>query len=1212
MRNEKFEGGRAQGFALVATISVMVLLVMIALAILSLSTVELRSSKHGWAMLEARANARMALMVALGELQESVGPDQRVTASADIHEARSADKKHITGVWTTENWEPTSPNNKEFVKWLATIPTSTTPTLEDVETPLAPFDVPGSELITIVGKGSVGEDAQAEDLVQVATVPITDNGRQTGSYAYWVADDSIKASYAISEENTPEAWEKAARTTTPYRTGMEVADSVLFENYPEVAKTNKINTPSKQTIDLNHPVDTPDDSPAKKYFHDFTSHSISLLTNTRDGGLKHDLSTAFEYDLAEFNELTEYHNSIEKNFTGNYARYGFNSTPELYPQNHSLGYLFEVPVTGTNNVLRGPTWDLLRNHYRLYKKEWDDFGWARSFNASDDDHFKARGSLPLSYAQTIGTSHDHLGREYGYRTSPGGMYVDHRSDHGFRAACAVPIRSDYDWRTALIRPTAARVAPTITRVTFVVGARKKSTGRAAPNDWKLAFSLDPYITIHNPYNRPIEFESIGMYGSKLSPFFINYEYYDTKGNLRSGDGKLTTYWNSHSALAYRLLPPSGGTFVLAPGEIKVLSPTPTGGSEQEIKYSGASHNFIEATLDYGEDSGLFSYFNANITAQNNSDIKLRLWSRARGEHDAFNFSLLSSKRPDGSAADLLTETPFPNMPSRVNVEDEDHITRVTIVSEKSSETKTFNVNSLPQLGEAGFYVGAYDLSMKGGTEDAPVFHHFSPRGQVYDYRNYDGSNEIAPSWKVEIKTVTDVSDLNLVMDPEGHGSWGGGATSKVVLYELPRAPLTALSSLSHADISLVPEDGTSQIGNSFLPAGFRESSKLFYKRPIEGEFNPSRSLMHTLTDYSWASNEMLWDQYFFSSINWGDSHLAYASGKQPFEDQDAAVESLIDSATPSPLINSRIQYVERQVDLSTLKQELKDYDKIAAHLICEGGFNVNSTSVEAWKAVLGGHNELDVQYLTKSGEIRSESNGGIPFSRFQLPAGSKSDIADKSGVDAEWSGYRTLNATEITELAESVVKQVKLRGPFMGLSDFVNRRLAPISGVSADVDKLGALQMAIEAAGINDSLRNAVSIPNIENSSINTGENIKAISTLTGAPGYLMQSDVLNSIGSILRTRSDTFTIRAYGEARGPNNEIMATAWCEATVQRTPDWLDASNEPFKQLKKDYHLDLSSSTTLDKWEANSAVSSINKKFGRKLKMTSFRWLSPQEI
>ena len=74
----------SRGFALVATVSMMVLLTLVAIAMLSLSTIEQRSSGGGAndADRMARANARMALMIALGDLQKAAGPDQRVTATA--------------------------------------------------------------------------------------------------------------------------------------------------------------------------------------------------------------------------------------------------------------------------------------------------------------------------------------------------------------------------------------------------------------------------------------------------------------------------------------------------------------------------------------------------------------------------------------------------------------------------------------------------------------------------------------------------------------------------------------------------------------------------------------------------------------------------------------------------------------------------------------------------------------------------------------------------------------------------------------------------------------------------------------------------------------------------------------------------------------------------------------------------------------------------
>ena len=70
-------------FALIATISVMVLLVLVALAMLSLATVETRASNNSSAQAKAQANARLALMFAIGDLQKQLGPDQRISTTAN-------------------------------------------------------------------------------------------------------------------------------------------------------------------------------------------------------------------------------------------------------------------------------------------------------------------------------------------------------------------------------------------------------------------------------------------------------------------------------------------------------------------------------------------------------------------------------------------------------------------------------------------------------------------------------------------------------------------------------------------------------------------------------------------------------------------------------------------------------------------------------------------------------------------------------------------------------------------------------------------------------------------------------------------------------------------------------------------------------------------------------------------------------------------------
>lgn len=73
-----------RGFALVVTLILMMLLAVLALGMLSLSTVAIWSFSQSNPMLEAKANARLGLMITLGQLQEYAGADQRITATADL------------------------------------------------------------------------------------------------------------------------------------------------------------------------------------------------------------------------------------------------------------------------------------------------------------------------------------------------------------------------------------------------------------------------------------------------------------------------------------------------------------------------------------------------------------------------------------------------------------------------------------------------------------------------------------------------------------------------------------------------------------------------------------------------------------------------------------------------------------------------------------------------------------------------------------------------------------------------------------------------------------------------------------------------------------------------------------------------------------------------------------------------------------------------
>jgi hypothetical protein len=85
---------------------------------------------------------------------------------------------------------------------------------------------------------------------------------------------------------------------------------------------------------------------------------------------------------------------------------------------------------------------------------------------------------------------------------------------------------------------------------------------------------------------------------------------------------------------------------------------------------------------------------------------------------------------------------------------------------------------------------------------------------------------------------------------------------------------------------------------------------------------------------------------------------------------------------------------------------------------------------------------------------------------------------------------------------------------------------------------------------------------------------------------------VLRPIAPILSARDDTFTIRAYGDARDKSGNITARATCEAVVRRTRDFVDPADAP----------DI---TTQPKSAANLI-------FGRRYEIISFRWLNNSEI
>jgi hypothetical protein len=103
-----------------------------------------------------------------------------------------------------------------------------------------------------------------------------------------------------------------------------------------------------------------------------------------------------------------------------------------------------------------------------------------------------------------------------------------------------------------------------------------------------------------------------------------------------------------------------------------------------------------------------------------------------------------------------------------------------------------------------------------------------------------------------------------------------------------------------------------------------------------------------------------------------------------------------------------------------------------------------------------------------------------------------------------------------------------------------------------------------------------------------------------GLPAWPRQADVLASLAPVIAARDDTFVVRAFGGAPAARG-VSARAWCEAVYQRLPEYIDPSVAPHEPPLG---------------EVTPPVGSLqrapNVALGRRLRLVSFRWLTPAEL
>jgi hypothetical protein len=284
----------------------------------------------------------MALMVAIGELQKQMGPDQRVSANGSILSGSTVNHPHWTGVWDSwiagplssapvnENYPDGSGDSAEshhqtlgeqpvgsmrpaydrkdehFRAWLLSLePGETNNPNLPAELALEGQALPGkaSRAVRLVGEGSLGEGTAA-DHVSARLLPVkteTADTHPAGRYAWWVGDESQKARVMHNSYHgeTLTSADKIFRSQAPASTGTTTIAGLSDLTPAEEQRLEGL--PTLHTLDLVPGVREINDGgtfrATQKNFHSVTPFSRAVLADVREGGLKRDLSTLLEREI---------------------------------------------------------------------------------------------------------------------------------------------------------------------------------------------------------------------------------------------------------------------------------------------------------------------------------------------------------------------------------------------------------------------------------------------------------------------------------------------------------------------------------------------------------------------------------------------------------------------------------------------------------------------------------------------------------------------------------------------------------------------------------------------------------------------------------------------------------------------------------------------------------------------------------------------------
>ncbi|MBK1854243.1 hypothetical protein JO972_04705 [Verrucomicrobiaceae bacterium 5K15] len=1153
-RNGGSSHGHTQsGFALIATISVMVLLSMIALAMLSLSSISVRSSNHDQAMEEARHNARLSLMMAIGQLQSLSGPDTRVTASS-----RLLSESHVaaTGVW--RSWEgtdhdgtgkPKAPDydlktrtgdpdkdpanasdDGRFLGWLAS--TSASPSVDD----LSDFSKTATDdYILMLGSGSV---ASPDEHVYVNPLPVND-GR--GAVAWWTSGDNSKAMINTDLTETPSSvveWHQRVRSN-----GRADAETFGLGKINDRAVGSTV--PSRESLELV------ESGAEVRKFHDLTTYNRGLLTNTATGGWRKDISLLSEqYQQLPNTDLPSF--TMEPGDIETFDK----ATQSSFP----------------NDALIYP-WSSYRN---VRNTAWGKVPPICSWTALVDYALQYQNLTSGSSAKTAMNTH----------------------------ISGIGANDRYNFQEKVRRiPQLARI-----QWVFSLCSTKQVSGTNA-GKYKPGLMLTPVVTLWNPYNVELTTSAYQMRIRRegIVPLRFSFKVGSTVYPLTS----IPQITNGDITLRIR------NSFTLAPGATRIFglsnnSPQDAanrtldlvpgyqpGGGLRFYRINSGNEVYVNASDPYSIEEVAY-----NDTSAGNGSIGIYFDTTI---NSSYTLAQRMGYREDQLGGSDVVEQLYPPLTQSAEV---DRVDDVEDTGSYAFASAIFGFRMATPISSAPEHQHLYSKGMlqsnplnyyaEVGKEDngsslttmagSGVFH---PINAPYDFAFLDvnGWNDTRyiPQFDASTNSGYIVSGLS---------AYDG--LTRSVMAELPTRPLQSLAQLQHFDArnnNPIPPFQFNLIGNG-------SAHPLFEPTQVSVSTSVNSGMIN---DDTYMLNHLLFDDWFVSSIAPDLDDFSNSEDRDyetVYRDHVTGVERL-PNRFYLPASGADEDAVSDHVNSAT---NVYTYASIASQLEVAGMFNVNSVSVEAWKAILKHSRDSEVPYLASNGSTTSDAPRSYPYPRTSIAGdqavNSGSTESNPLNSDAAiFAGYPALTDEQVDALAEEIVEEIRKRGPFLSLSEFVNRQLssdkdlAIASTIQKALDNLAAMGTSAENPFAEIQSRAfEITSPPPGNTDYKFPEAALGSSAF-GVPGWVRQADILTPLAPIITARDDTFTIRAYGDARDASDpdKIVATAWCEATVQRSAEFVDPSDP----------------SVIDPYSTE-MKSEVNKRYGRRYQIVAFRWLAKDEL